>query len=249
MLIQKHLASWVSISDFPRLLNGKFYIHIYISLSIISNTIYLLSVLFPFCLKSLFWWVLNIYNVAPNLLIIKQKRPVKNFHVFLDHSYFIFKKLLYVIYQIKILLSRAFKKYIILGRGARFSGVRIVVSDALWPHGLQNDRLPCLSPTPQPAQTHVHWVGDAIQPSHPVFFPSPPVFSLSQHQVKNPPASSGDIRDVDSIPGSGRSPGEGHGNPFQHSCLENPMDRGAWRAIVHGVAKTWTQHAHTLQGT
>jgi len=45
--------------------------------------------------------------------------------------------------------------------------------------------------------------------------------------VKNPPANAGDIRDVDSIPGSGRSPGGEHGNPLQYSCLENPMDRGA----------------------
>ena len=43
------------------------------------------------------------------------------------------------------------------------------------------------------------------------------------------------------IPGLGRSPGEGSGNPLQHSCLENPMDRGAWRAIVHGVTKSQTQ--------
>ena len=43
--------------------------------------------------------------------------------------------------------------------------------------------------------------------------------------------------DVGSIPGSGRSPGGGHGNPFQYSCLENRMDRGAWRATVHGVAE------------
>ena len=48
--------------------------------------------------------------------------------------------------------------------------------------------------------------------------------------VKNLPANSGDIRDTGSIPGWGRSPGGGHGNPFQYSCLENPMDRGAWRA-------------------
>ena len=54
--------------------------------------------------------------------------------------------------------------------------------------------------------------------------------------VKNPPASAGDIRDVGSIPGSGRSPGGGHGNP-----LENPMDRGAWRATVHRVAKSRTR--------
>ena len=52
--------------------------------------------------------------------------------------------------------------------------------------------------------------------------------------VKNPPANAGD---VGSIPGSGRSPGEGNGNPLQYSCLGNPMDRGAWRATVHGVAK------------
>ena len=43
--------------------------------------------------------------------------------------------------------------------------------------------------------------------------------------------------DLGSIPGSGRSPGEGNGNPLQYSCLENPMDRGAWRATVHGVAR------------
>ena len=47
--------------------------------------------------------------------------------------------------------------------------------------------------------------------------------------------------DLDSIPGSGRSPGEGNGNPLQYSCLENPMDVGAWWATVHGVAKSWTR--------
>ena len=47
-----------------------------------------------------------------------------------------------------------------------------------------------------------------------------------------------DVRNVVSIPGSGRSPGEGNSNPFQYSCLENPMDRGAWRATVPGVAKS-----------
>ena len=59
--------------------------------------------------------------------------------------------------------------------------------------------------------------------------------------VKNPPARAGDATDMGSIPGSGRSPGGGHGNPLQYSCLENPMDRGAWRAIVHGVSKSQTQ--------
>ena len=55
--------------------------------------------------------------------------------------------------------------------------------------------------------------------------------------VRNPPANAGDIRDVGSIPGSGRSPGEGNGNPLQYSCLENPMDRGTWWFTVHRVAK------------
>ena len=56
--------------------------------------------------------------------------------------------------------------------------------------------------------------------------------------VKNPPANTGNIRDMGSIPGSGTSPGGGHGNPLQYSCLENPMDRGAWRATVLGVAES-----------
>ena len=58
--------------------------------------------------------------------------------------------------------------------------------------------------------------------------------------VKNPPANAGDTRDTGSIPGSGRSPGGGHGNPLQYSCLENPMDRGAWWATVHGLTKSQT---------
>ena len=53
--------------------------------------------------------------------------------------------------------------------------------------------------------------------------------------VKNPPASGGDIRDTGSIPELGRSPGGGHGNPLQYSCLENALDRGAWQATVHRV--------------
>ena len=55
--------------------------------------------------------------------------------------------------------------------------------------------------------------------------------------VKNPSANAGDIRKVGSIPGSGRSPAAGHDNPLQYSCLENPMDRGAWRGRVHGDHK------------
>ena len=54
--------------------------------------------------------------------------------------------------------------------------------------------------------------------------------------IKNPLVNAGDIRDTGLIPGLGRSPGDGNGNPLQSSCLENPMDRGAWRATVRGVA-------------
>ena len=55
--------------------------------------------------------------------------------------------------------------------------------------------------------------------------------------VKNLPATAGDVRDTGSIPESGRSPAGGHGNSLQYSCLENPIDRGAWRATVHEVTK------------
>ena len=55
-----------------------------------------------------------------------------------------------------------------------------------------------------------------------------------------PPANAGDTRDAGSIPGLGRSPGGGHGNSLQYSCLENPMDRGAWRATIHQVSKSRT---------
>ena len=59
--------------------------------------------------------------------------------------------------------------------------------------------------------------------------------------VKNLPANAGDTRDPGLMAGVGRSPGREHGNPLQYSCLENPMDRGAWGATVQGVAKSWIQ--------
>ena len=58
--------------------------------------------------------------------------------------------------------------------------------------------------------------------------------------VKNPSVNAGD-RDMGLMPGLGRSPGGGHGHPLQYSCLENPMDRGAWWATVHRVTRSWTQ--------
>ena len=66
--------------------------------------------------------------------------------------------------------------------------------------------------------------------------------------VNNPSANAGDIRGAGSVTGLGRSSGEGNGNPLQYYCLENAMDRGAWRATVHGVAKSQTRlstHTHT----
>ena len=70
---------------------------------------------------------------------------------------------------------------------------------------------------------------------------------------KEPVYQWGDKRDVDSVSGSGGSPGGGHSNPLQYSCLENPMDRGAWQAVVHRVIKSWTQlkwlHTHTYTHT
>ena len=66
--------------------------------------------------------------------------------------------------------------------------------------------------------------------------------------VKNMSVNAGDIRDLGSIPGLGRSPGGGHGIPPQYSCLENPMDRGAWRATVHRITKsqTWLKRLSTV---
>ena len=58
--------------------------------------------------------------------------------------------------------------------------------------------------------------------------------------VKDPPANAGDIRHVGSMPGLGKSPGEGNGYPLQYSCLVNSMDRGTWQGTALGVAKSWT---------
>ena len=66
--------------------------------------------------------------------------------------------------------------------------------------------------------------------------------------VKNLPANAGDLRDMGLIPGSGRSLKRGHSNPFQYSCLENPIDSGAWWATVHKVSKSWTPLKRLKQG-
>ena len=67
------------------------------------------------------------------------------------------------------------------------------------------------------------------------------ILFLERVQEKNPSANAEDARDAGSIPGLGRSLGGGHGNPLQYSCLENPMDRGAWQATVHKAVKIQTR--------
>ena len=128
------------------------------------------------------------------------------------------------------------------------------VTHSLWPHGLQQASLPCQSPAPEFAQTHVHWVGDAIQPSHPLLSSSP-AFNLSQHHFSvkiytwyyhlflKTFGSGGkefahNVGDLGLNPESRRSPGEGNGNPLQYSCLENPMNGGTLWATVLGVTKS-----------
>ena len=71
-------------------------------------------------------------------------------------------------------------------------------------------------------------------------FPGVASGKKKKKKKKSPPANARDIRDAGSVPGLGRSPGEGSGNPLQYSCLENPMGKGAWRATVQGVEKSQT---------
>ena len=144
---------------------------------------------------------------------------------------------------------------------------RSVVSNILRPHRLHSpwnspgqntgvgsrSLLQRIFPTPGSGLPHCGWI--LYQLSHQGsqvlgFFPCA-VFTIvsakcsphgppSGSAVQNPPANAADAGDADWIPGLGRPPREGNGNPFQYSCLENSMDRGAWRATVHGVAKSWT---------
>ena len=78
------------------------------------------------------------------------------------------------------------------------------------------------------------------------------MFQVARNEANKPfkltPANAGDVRDASSIPGSGRSPGGGDGNPCQQSCLENPMDRGAWQATVYRVTKKVTKQPTRLYG-
>ena len=113
---------------------------------------------------------------------------------------------------------------------------------------------PGIEPTPHALESEVLTTGPprkSLTISLLLFLPFP-VFDKWTSQVvlvvKNPLANAGDLRGAGLSPGSGRSPGGGHGNTLQDSCLENPMDRGAWQATVYEVAKSWTRlsmHTHT----
>ena len=96
--------------------------------------------------------------------------------------------------------------------------------------------------------THLSWTSDGDSKEKIISYPA--IWcdiwwqraSQAEIVVKTSSAAAGDVRHAGSIPGSGRSPGGGNGNPLQYSCLDNPMDRGAWRATVHKVRMSWTQH-------
>ena len=88
---------------------------------------------------------------------------------------------------------------------------------------------------------HISTVGLFDDMKHRIFQVDQIAWLIVQaHHCAKYKVSAGDIRDVGSIPGSGRSPGGGHGNPLQYSYLENLMDRGAWRAMIHWITKSWT---------
>ena len=92
-------------------------------------------------------------------------------------------------------------------------------------------RVPCV--VPQAFSSYLFYIWQYVYAS--------PWVSQVALEVKNLPANAGAIRDVASILGSGRPPGRGHGNPLQYSCLENPIDRGAWWATVHRVPQSQTR--------
>ena len=157
----------------------------------------------------------------------------------------------------------------------KWKGSHSVVSNPQWSHGLQPSRL--LHPWDFPGKStgvsslvRFYMGYSFVNLAEPGGLPSmgshrvghdwsdlaasavPSVKRSSQVAlvVKSLPAKAGDIRDTSSIPGSGRSPGEGYGNPLYCPCLENPMDRIAWQATVHGAAKSgydWSDLAGSTQ--
>ena len=97
-----------------------------------------------------------------------------------------------------------------------------------------------LSRTPYPlSPSKKHFLGHMLIPVQLRLVRMYPKLEVG-YSPQNMPANAEDLRDADSIPESGRPPGGGHGNPLQYSFLESPMDRGAWWATVHGVAKSRT---------
>ena len=124
-------------------------------------------------------------------------------------------------------------------------------------HGLQRATFPCLSLSPRVYSDSCPlslWCHPTISSSITPFFSCPQSFLAPPRRhfpggavIKNPSANAGNTKDMDSITVLGRSPGGENDNQLQYSCLGNPMDRGAWQAIVLGVAKSWHTWAH-IQG-
>ena len=132
------------------------------------------------------------------------------------------------------------------GTSGKESENRSVASSSLWPHGRYNSVHGILQARILEWEAFPFSRGSSQSRDRTLFLYCRWIITNWVHL----PANAGDIKDTGSVLGLGRSPGGGHGNPHEYSCLENPMDRGAWRATVHGITKSQTQlhrltHTHT----
>ena len=131
-----------------------------------------------------FLWYNTLLNLTQNSLCVCVYTIIK-LCLMVPYWYVLQLYLLTIISLVILLCVSAFPSPIltsVMGRKVQFRSVQLVMSSSLQPHGLQHSTPPCHRQLPEPAQTHVHWVGDAVQPSHPLSSPSPPAFNRSQHQ-------------------------------------------------------------------
>ena len=139
--------------------------------------------------------------------------------------------------------QRSVRAYHIYRQSSSVRGREWCVLCSSWRSQFKHTEL-CFSTTPITLQNHLwNFIKRHITRKHPIAKDFP-----SDSAVQNLPANAGDVGDMGSIPGLGRSPGGGDGDPLQYSCLENPMDRGVWPAMVHRVhrvTKSWMQVSTT----